>query len=136
MAHVTFNPNQPIQSLSGTVGNRTFMTRNGKTFMTQLPAPVLPKNPTREQRAQYRKRTIVNLCVALIQRQYSDIRDAIAMRNKIIDRVKYLYEKFSPTIKAPTKLQKEILSEYDRKFSRTSPSHSREIPETKSRLSQ
>ena len=136
MAHVTFNPNQPIQSLSGTVGDRTFRTFNGRTYLTRRQAPVLPKNPTRQQRAQFKRRSIINLCVNDIQRQYSDILDAIAMRTKIKDRVEYLYKKFSPTIKAPTKLQKAILSEYDCRFCQTSPSHSRDFPETKSRLSQ
>ncbi len=129
MARITFNPNQPIQSLSGTLGRDTFRTLNGRTYVHQRPEPVLPKNPTPQQRAAIRRKTIINHCITDIQRQYSDIRDAIAMRSKIKDRVEYLYDKFVTNIKAPTKLQKEILSKYYRKFSPTSPNHSRGNPD-------
>ena len=33
MARVTFKAGQPIQSLSGTIGNLTYRTINGKTFV-------------------------------------------------------------------------------------------------------
>ena len=58
MAKVHFKPNQPIQSLSGTLGSVTFRTVNGQTQAFQRPEPVLPKNPTRKQRAQFKQRTI------------------------------------------------------------------------------
>ena len=135
MAHVTFNPNQPIQSLSGTIGRNTFRTVDGQTYMTRRLPPVLPKNPTRQQRAEFKRRSIVDHCVSLIQERIGDICQAIAMRPTIHKLIVRLYKEFSPIIKAPTKLQKAILSEYDCRFCQTSPSHSRDFPETKSRLS-
>ena len=135
MAHVTFNPNQPIQSLSGTIGRNTFRTVDGQTYMTRRLPPVLPKNPTRQQRARFRQLDVIDKCVICIQAEIHDLRDAIEMRPLIRSRIVRLYKRLAPTIKAPSKLQKAILSEYAQKFCKTSPSHSREIPETKSRLS-
>lgn len=118
MAHVTFKKDQPIQALSGTVGDRTFRTRNGKTYMTRLQTPVLPKNPTRKQRALYRRLRMIDQCVMIVQAQIPDIPEAIAMRSRIKDRLMYLYDKLSPTIKAPTKLQKAIMEAYYEKVSK------------------
>lgn len=134
MAHVTFNPNQPIQSLSGTLGNMTFRTMNGRTYVHECRKPVLPKNPTRKQRAQFKQRTLIDSCIAILQSQIPDIQEAIAMRTKIKDRLTNLYKKLEPTIKAPTKLQKAIMTEYYARFSATSSSQHRESIETSSRL--
>ncbi len=120
MAKISFNPNQPIQSLSGTVGPVTFRTVNGRTFMSGRSKPVLPKNPTREQRAQYKRRSIIDQCVSILQSQYQDIRVAINLRRKIRDRIAYLYDSLAPTVKAPTKLQRAIMTEYHARFSDTS----------------
>ena len=110
MAKVKLMPG--IERISGTIGDVTFFTRNGKTFMSQRCEPELPKNATRKQKAQYRKRTLVNACVELIQEQMDDMLEAIEKRKKIRDRICYLYEKLSPEIKARTKLQKAIMSAY------------------------
>ena len=110
MAKVTLMPG--IESISGTVGNVTFRTINGKTFMSKRKAPVLPKDATRQQKAQFRKRKVVDTCVVLVQAQKEDILEAIGQRKKIRDRICYLYEKLSPEIKARTKLQKAIMSAY------------------------
>ena len=110
MAKVKLMPG--IECISGTIGDVTFFTRNGKTFMSQRWEPELPKNATRKQKAQYRKRTLVNACVELIQEQMDDMLEAIEKRKKIRDRICYLYEKLSPEIKARTKLQKAIMSAY------------------------
>ena len=125
MARITFAKNQPIQSLSGNLGPISFRTRNGQTFMFTTPDPVLPKNPTRQQRAQYRQRKIVDYCVKMIQSQIHDIQQALAMRNTIHERIKRLYKRLSPTIKAPTKLQRAILTEYAQKFCRSETVHER-----------
>ena len=101
-----------IESISGTIGNVTFRTINGKTFMSKRSEPGLPKGATREQKAQYKKRTMVNACVVLVQSQMEDVLDAIEQRKKIRDRICYLYEKLSPEIKGRTKLQKAIMSAY------------------------
>ena len=125
MARITFAKNQPIQSLSGNLGPISFRTRNGQTFMFTTPDPVLPKNPTRQQRAQYRQRKIVDYCVKMIQSQIHDIQQALAMRNTIHERIKRLYKRLSPTIKATTKLQRAILTEYAQKFCRSETVHQR-----------
>ena len=101
-----------IERISGTIGDVTFFTRNGRTFMSRRSEPELPKNATRKQKAQFRKRTLVNACVELVQSQMADMLEAIEQRKKIRDRICYLYEKLSPEIKARTKLQKAIMSAY------------------------
>lgn len=116
MAKVTFNPDQPIQSLSGSVGDITFRTVNGKTQLIRRADPVLPKNPTRQERALHKRRTIIDQCIAILQSQYEDMQVAIAMRPKIKERLTYLYGKFVKDIKAPTKLQKAIMSAYYARF--------------------
>ena len=125
MAKVTFVEGQPLQSLSGTVGNITFRTINGRTFARELTAPTLPKNPTRQQRDRFKRQTLINDCIAILQSQYEDIQEAIAVRPKIKDRLNYLYKSFAPTIKTRTKLQKKIMTEYYARFSVTSPCQSR-----------
>ena len=123
MAKITFNPNQPIQSLSGSFGALTFRTLYGRTFVMERTAPELPKNPTRKQRAQFKQRSIIDRCVTILQSQYEDMQVAIAMRPKIRDRIVRLYKKHAPTIKAPTKLQKAIMTDYYEKFAKTSTGH-------------
>ena len=110
MAKVELMPG--IESISGTIGDVTFRTINGKTFMSKRMEPALPKNATRKQKAQFRKRKVVDACVALVQAQKDDMLEAIGQRKKIRDRICYLYEKLSPEIKARTKLQKAIMSAY------------------------
>ena len=116
MAKVKFNPNQPIQSLSGSVGAITFRTVNGQTQLFRRPDPVLPKNHTRKQRALHKRRSIIDQCITILQSQIPDMQDAIAMRPKIKQRLTYLYQTFAPAIKAPTKLQRKIMTEYYARF--------------------
>ena len=134
MARITFAKDQPIQSLSGSLGRITYRTVNGHTFVYRRNNPELPKNPTRKQRAQFKKRTIIDNCVSILQSQIKDIQEAITMRPKIRERLRSLYNKFEPTIKAPTKLQKAIMIDYYQKFAKTSPRHNRDITETITRL--
>ena len=117
MAKITFKKGQPVQSLSGSVGRITYRTVNGRTYMHRRSEPVLPKNPTRQQRAQFKRQSIIDNCLAILQNQYEDIGEAIAMRSKIRDRLKYLYKKYVKQIKAPTKLQKAIMADYYARFS-------------------
>lgn len=116
MAKVTFRKGQPIQALSGTLGALTFRTLYGRTFVRERSMAVLPENPTRKQRAQYKQRKVVDRCVEILQYRIPDIQEAIAIRPKMRERVKYLYKKFAPEIKAPTKLQKRILEVYEERF--------------------
>ena len=129
MAKITFNPNQPIQSLSGTLGCNTFRTRNGRTFMYRNIDPVLPKNPTPQQREKFRQQTIVDFCLSIVQKRISDIQEAMNMRKKLRDRIMRLYKRLAPTIKSNVKLRLKILSEYDRNFCESEPNHSRGNPE-------
>ena len=48
MAQIQFKKDQPIQTLSGTVGNITFKTVNGRTFGRSRVTPALPKDATDE----------------------------------------------------------------------------------------
>ena len=110
MARVTLMPG--VESLSGTIGDVTFRTMNGKTFMHRKAVPSLPLNATRKQKAQYKKRVMIESCVVLVQAEMEDILEAIQQRKKIYDRIRHLYERYAPEIKARTKLQKAILSAY------------------------
>ena len=119
MAKVTFNPDSPIQALSGSLGDFTFRTVYGRTHVFRRPEPILPKNPTRQQREQFKQRTVINNCINILQAQYEDFQEAIAMRKKIKERLTYLYKKHAPDIKAPTKLQFRIFTESFSNRSRT-----------------
>ena len=90
----------------------TFRTVNGKTFFSRRTEPVLPKNATRKERAQFKQRALINNCIKILQEQYEDIREAIAMRSTIQNRLRKLYPRYAATIKAPTKLQRAIMTEY------------------------
>ena len=119
-----------IKSISGTVGNVIFKSyKSGKTIMIRRPEPELPVRASRKQKAQYKKRVIVDACVAIVQEQMEDVFAAIEQRKKIRDRMTYLYDKLSPEISAKTKLQKAIMTAYwqgngprmDRKLSDNGP---------------
>lgn len=116
MARVVFKENQPIQSLSGSIGNMVFRTMYGKTFVLERREPELPKDATRKQKAQHKRLMMVNNCVGILQNEMEDIQVAIAMRSKLRDRICYLYDKYCNEIKAPTKLQRKIMGEYRAKY--------------------
>jgi len=116
MAQVKFTKESGIKSLSGSVGRITFRTINGKTFMHERPTPELPEHPTRAQRAKYKRQVIIDACLEILQGQIEDLQEAIQLRPKLKDRLEHLYKKFSRNIKAPTKLQKAIMSEYYSRF--------------------
>ena len=116
MARVKFKEGQPIQSLSGTLGNSVFRTRNGQTFVHERSYPELPKDATRAQKARYRRRMMINECVSILQDEIEDIAEAISMRKKITERIGYLYDKYVNKRKARTKLQRKIMGEYRAKY--------------------
>ena len=134
MAKVTFQKGQPIQALSGTAGNLTFRTKNGRTFVRVKHEPTLPKNATREQKAQFKKQTIINNCLTILQGEITDVQEAIRLRHTIRKRIVYIYKKFEPDIKARYKLQKTIIDEYRQRFSSTLSRLERDYNETKTRL--
>ena len=65
MARVTFTNSN--DHLSGTLCGMVYRTRNGKTVVHAEQAPVLPKNPTPEQRQKYLKERAVVDSVRMIQ---------------------------------------------------------------------
>ena len=107
MAHVTLSP--LISSLSGTIGDMTFRTRNGQTSVFQKNPPRLPANATRKQKAKYKKQVIVDQCIKILQDEIGDILIAIERRHAIKQKVEYWYDKLAPKIKAKTKLQDAII---------------------------
>lgn len=116
MARVEFKKDSPIQSLSGTLGNLIFRTRNGKTSVFQRCEPELPENASRADRRRVKREKIVNDCVVILQNELGDMVAAIEQRKKIRERIMYLYKKYEKEIKAPTKLQRRIMSEYRAKW--------------------
>ena len=120
MARVTFKENQPIQALSGTVGNFTYRTLYGKTYVHERKEPVLPKNASRKERAAYKERMIVDACVKIIQDEMEDFVAAIQARQAIRAAMKRYYRLYSPEIKARTKLQCAMLLAYRRRNHRYS----------------
>lgn len=117
MARVTFIKGQRIRNLSGQMGNLRYRTVGGKTFLYQTEEAELPKDATRKEKRLHKRKCIVNQCVELIQRQMGDLEVALAMRPKIRDRMVSLYDRFAPKIKARTKLQRAMMTEYGARFS-------------------
>lgn len=116
MARIKFKEGSEIQRLSGKIGNLTYRTAGGKTFVYATEIPELPKDATPKQKNQYKKRMIIDACVVLIQREM-ELEVALAMRQKLRDRMDYLYKCLSSKIKAKTKLQKAMMEAYYNRFS-------------------
>jgi hypothetical protein len=116
MARIRFKEGSVIQRLSGKIGNLTYRTAGGKTFVYATEIPELPQDATIKQKNQYKKRMIIDACVVLIQREM-ELEVALAMRQKLRDRMDYLYKCLSPKIKAKTKLQKAMMEAYYNRFS-------------------
>ena len=116
MARVELMPG--IQSISGTIGNLTFRTRGGKTFVYSNLAPELPRRATRAQREQWLRRMVLDRCVRLIQSDYEDMYEAIRQRPLIRQRLVKLYAKYRVETSARTKLQKQIMQEYGQRYVR------------------
>ena len=107
-----------IKSISGTIGNLTFRTRVGKTFVYSNLAPELPRRATRAQREQWLRRMVLDRCVRLIQSDYEDMYEAIRQRPLIRQRLVKLYAKYRVETSARTKLQKQIMQEYSQRYVR------------------
>lgn len=116
MARITFKEGSGIESLSGKIGNISYRTIGKQTIVFSTEAPELPKDATRKQKSLYKRRIIIDQCVELIQKQM-DLEVALAMRQKLRDRISYLYKRFAPKTKARTKLQRAIMTEYYHRFS-------------------
>ena len=116
MAKVIFKAGAGIENLSGTIGGVTYRTRNGQTYVHERSKAVLPKDATRKEKALYKRRVMIDNCIEILQGQYEDFVEAIAMRPKMKARLVGLYKRYAPEIKAPTKLQCAIMREYYRRF--------------------
>lgn len=112
MARVTFKAGQPIQSLSGTIGNLTYRTINGKTFVRVRGEVGLASNASTEAKAAYRRKTIVDECVRIIQEEIGDMAVAIQARAGIRAAMKRYYEQFSTETGSRLKLQAKMLEAY------------------------
>ena len=106
MARITFSPNQPIQSLSGTICGVTYSTRaNGQTFATIR---------------RHSKHPVIDECVNEIQRRQMrahphDLQRIANERRALYDRIRRLYNKFidDPELRlSDNKLRTAILREY------------------------
>lgn len=112
MARVTFKAGQPIQSLSGTIGNLTYRTINGKTFVRVRGEVGLASNASTEAKAAYRRKTIVDECVRIIQEEIGDMAVAIQARAGIRAAMKRYYDQFSTETGSRLKLQAKMLEAY------------------------
>lgn len=115
MARVKFKQDSPIQSLSGSIGNVTFRTINGKTFVHQKEEPVLREGASRQEKAQHKRRMIINECVGILQAEMP-FAEALRIRKKMYDRLRVLYDQYAKEIKARTKLQRRMMEEYRARF--------------------
>ena len=112
MARVEFNPDQPIQALSGTMGKITYRTLNGKTFAHVRRLPELKKNASCEERAAYRERVMVDECVRIIQNEMEDFVAAMQARPSIRAAMKRYYRLHYWEFSSWKKLQRAMLSAY------------------------
>lgn len=132
MAHVTFKKGQPIQSLSGTIGNLTFRTVNGKTFVREKPKYVLPKRPTERDKERYRRSWVLDYCVATIQELEPDTETAIRNRPKIYKRFASLYNKYRDSFpQSRLYIASLLINQYRERYAESLSRLSRDFIETK-----
>ena len=106
--------------LSGTVGGLTFRTVNGKTVVHRKAEPLLPEKPTMKEKARYKRAAVIDQCVAMVQNGIGDLREAIAERKKIRDRMAYLYDKYVKETPSTAKLIQRIMAGYYENVSKIS----------------
>ena len=108
MGKVRFKDDQPIQELRGTYGKMTFRVINGHTVVHSKPKYVRRM----EERELFDKSEIIEQCVADIQEQMCDMRQAIADRQAIKKRVARLYDKCANRCRDEYELMKNIRVAY------------------------
>lgn len=108
MGKVIFRDGQPVQELRGTYGKVTFRVINGKTVANIRQKPRRSTNDSDE----FDKPAIIDECVAEIQEQMHDMREAIADREAIKKRVERLYEKYAKCCKDEVEAAKNIQMAY------------------------
>ena len=109
MGKVRFKDDQPIQELRGTYGRMTFRVINGHTVVHSKPKYGRRQEDEREL---FDKSEIVEQCVAEIQEQMCDMRQAIADRQAIKKRVARLYDKYANRCRDENELMKNIRVAY------------------------
>ena len=114
MARIELMPG--IESISGTIGNLTFRTRGGKTFVHAKREAELPLRATRQEREKWLRTTVLDQCVRIVQENCGDMHEAIRKRTLIRQRLAVLYAKYRAETSARTKLQKKMLEAYHRHY--------------------
>ena len=114
MARIELMPG--IKSISGTIGNLTFRTRGGKTFVHAKAEAELPSRATRQQREKWLRTSVLDECVRIVQEDYEDMFEAIRQRPLIRQRLALLYAKYRAETSGRTKLQKKMLEAYHRHY--------------------
>ncbi len=112
MARVTFKNGQPIQSLSGTIGNLTYRTINGKTFVHARGVMELSPKASKHEKALYRRRMIVDECVRIIQDEMEDFVEAIRLRPTIRAAMLRYYKMYAEECGSRLQLQRKMLGAY------------------------
>ena len=85
---------------------------NGKTFVRVRGEVGLASNASTEAKAAYRRKTIVDECVRIIQEEIGDMAAAIQARAGIRAAMKRYYEQFSTETGSRLKLQAKMLEAY------------------------
>ena len=106
MGKVIFREGQPVQELRGTYGKVTFRVVNGKTIAN------VKSGRHNNNSDEFDKADIIDSCVAEIQEQMDDMREAIRDREAIKKRIERLYEKYARRSKDEVELMKNIRLAY------------------------
>jgi len=108
MGKVIFREGQPVQELRGTYGKVTFRVINGKTVANIK----MKSERKKDEGLKWDKSAIIEQCVADIQLQMHDMREAIADRCAIIKRVERLFNKYRDRCTDEDELTKAIRLAY------------------------
>ena len=111
MARVTLDPGGVIESISGRVGNMVYRTYKSGLITVHRISPRAQKATTKKEKAMRLRSEMVNQIVGELQQGYSRIDKAAAMRKKLWQKVGYVYDKYSETVKNRKELEKIIRAE-------------------------
>jgi hypothetical protein len=111
MARVTLDPGGVIESISGRVGNMVYRTYKSGLITVHRISPRVHKAATKKEKATRQRFEMVNRIVSELQHDYSRIDKAAAMRKRLWQKVGYVYDKYSETVKNRKELEKIIRSQ-------------------------
>lgn len=120
MARVYFKKNQPTQSLHGCYAGviyRETATNNTSGFFK--PSIDLPDDATAEQRAEYRRRVIIDNCERTAQLQMEDSQQAMKERRAIRMRLLRLYAKLNDDNLEESEVENKIMEAYQLKHKKS-----------------